>query len=87
MFSVHMSANYLFQKNPFYKQDRISLCQLIQSLAQTDKMYMMLHIYISFNTTILYITQNFIMARFPAFERNKVHQILKIASISPERLT
>ena len=36
---------------------------------------------------ILYITQNFIMARFPAFERNKVHQILKIASISPERLT
>ena len=33
------------------------------------------------------ITQNFIMARFPAFERNKVHQILKIASISPERLT
>ena len=37
--------------------------------------------------TIPYITQNFIMARFPAFERNKVHQILKIAFISPERLT
>ena len=35
---------------------------------------------------ILYINQNFIMARFPAFERNNVHQILKIACISPERL-
>ena len=36
---------------------------------------------------VLYISQNFIMARFPAFERNKVHQILKIVSISPKRLT
>ena len=40
----------------------------------------------TFPLTVLYITQNFIMARFPAFERNKVHQSLKIASISPKRL-
>ena len=32
---------------------------------------------------ILYISQNFIMARFAAFERIKLHQILKPASTSP----
>ena len=31
----------------------------------------------------LYISQNFIMARFPAFERNKLHQTLKPVSTSP----
>ena len=30
-----------------------------------------------------YISQNFIMARFAAFERSKLHHILKTASISP----
>ena len=32
---------------------------------------------------IFHITQNFIMERFAAFERSKLHQILKTASISP----
>ena len=32
---------------------------------------------------IFYISQNFIMARFAAFERSILHQILKTASISP----
>ena len=34
-----------------------------------------------------YISQNFIMASIAAFERNKLHQILKTASISPWHLT
>ena len=36
---------------------------------------------------LLYISQNFIIARFAAFERNKLHQILMMVSISPKRLT
>ena len=36
---------------------------------------------------VLWISQNFIMVRFTAFERNKRNQILKIASISPKCLT
>ena len=40
-----------------------------------------------FQETILYVSQNSIIARFAAFERNKLHQILKIVSISPKRLT
>ena len=36
---------------------------------------------------LLYISQNFIMACFIAFERNQFYQILKIASISPKRWT
>ena len=34
-----------------------------------------------------YISQNFIMACFAAFERSKLHQILTTASISPQCLT
>ena len=36
---------------------------------------------------ILYISQKFIIARFAAFEWNKLHQILNIVFISPKRLT
>ena len=36
---------------------------------------------------LVYISQKFIMACFIAFERNQFYQILKIASISPKRLT
>ena len=32
---------------------------------------------------IFYISQNFIMARFAAFERSKLHQTFMTASISP----
>ena len=35
----------------------------------------------------LYISQNSIIARFTAFEWNKLHQILMMVSISPKRLT
>ena len=35
---------------------------------------------------LLYISQKFIIARFAAFERNKVHQILKMVSISSKHL-
>jgi len=37
--------------------------------------------------TILYISQKFIIARFATFEWKKLHQILKIVSISPKCLT
>ena len=37
--------------------------------------------------TILYISQNLVITRFAAFERNKLHQISKIVFISPKRLT
>ena len=33
----------------------------------------------------LYISQKIIIARFAAFERNKLHQILKMVSTSPKR--
>ena len=36
-----------------------------------------------FSAIFLYISQNFIMARFAAFEGIKLHQILKPASTSP----
>ena len=36
---------------------------------------------------VLYISQNFIMARFAVFERIKLHQIFKAASILLSRLT
>ena len=39
------------------------------------------------SVTILYISQNFIMARFAVFERIKLHQIFKAASILLSRLT
>ena len=34
-------------------------------------------------TNVFYISQNFIMARFAAFERSKLHQTFMTASISP----
>ena len=42
---------------------------------------------VSTSVSVFYISQNFIIARSAAFERNKLRQILKIASISPKRLT
>ena len=42
---------------------------------------------ISFLPSFLYISQNYVMARFAVLERNKLHQILKTTSISPLRLT
>ena len=36
---------------------------------------------------LLYISQNYVMARFTVLERSKLHQILKTTSISPLRLT
>ena len=37
--------------------------------------------------SILYIFQNYVMARFAVLERSKLHQILKTTSISPLCLT
>ena len=42
---------------------------------------------ISFLPSFLYISQNYVMARFAVLERSKLHQILKTTSISPLRLT
>ena len=41
------------------------------------------HVFESYPVTVLHISQNFIMARFAEFDRSKLHQILKTASILP----
>ena len=77
------------RKQQGWTLQRTAYCQLIRDANKVKRLEYAQRIMESGDTfhKVLYISQNFIIARFAAFERNKLHQILMMVSISPKRLT